>query len=200
MHSMTKGSAMPAASNTPAAILYAGGRLILGDGTEPIDNGAILVRDGLIAYVGESSGVSVESDVAQVDLTGKTVMPTIVTPHGHIGYLKNGTTDSANFSRENVLDHLRRLSYYGVSVFQSLGTDRDDVELSVRNQQRDGTLADPELALLFSAANGLAAPTAGSENGGAFFAPDAIREASTPDEAREVVREVLPGDLRGDHR
>lgn len=179
-----------AVATTPAATLYTGARLILGDGSEPIDDGAILVRDGLLAYVGPAAEASVDSDVTRVDLTGKTVMPTIVNPHGHIGYLKNGVTDGANFSRDNVLDHLRRLSYYGISVFQSLGTDRDDIELSIRNEQRDGTLADPELAMLFSATNGLAAPTPGSENGGAFFAPDAIREASSPDEARAVVREI----------
>lgn len=175
---------------TTTPILYVGARLITGDGSEPIDDGAILVEDGHISYVGPRAGASVQSDVVQVDLAGKTIMPTIVNPHGHIGYLKNGTTDSENFSRENVLDHLRRLSYYGISVFQSLGTDRDDIELSIRNQQRDGTLTDPELAVLFSAANGLAAPTPGAENGGAFFAPDAIREASSPEEARAVVRAI----------
>ncbi|WP_223693525.1 amidohydrolase family protein [Leifsonia poae] len=179
-----------AVASKPTATLYEGARLIIGDGSEAIDDGAILVRDGLIEYVGPATEATIESDVRRVSLVGKTVMPTIVNPHGHIGYLKNGNTDSANFSRENVLDHLRRLSYYGISVFQSLGTDRDDVEIAIRNQQRDGTLADPELALLLSAASGLAAPTPGSENGGAFFAPDAIREASTPDEARAVVREI----------
>ena len=178
---------MPAAANQP--VLYLGARIIVGDGSEAIDDAAILVRDGRIAWVGPSADAP-DDDVAHVDLTGKTVMPTIVNPHGHIGYLRNGNTDSANFSRQNVLDHLRRLSYYGISVFQSLGTDRDDIELSIRDQQRDGTLADPELALLFSASSGLAAPTPGGENGGAFFAPDAIREASNPDEARAVVREI----------
>jgi imidazolonepropionase-like amidohydrolase len=182
-----------AEANQHTATLYVGARIIVGDGTEAIDDGAILVEEGRIAYVGPRPDAPT-SDGAHVDLSGKTVMPTIVNPHGHIGYIKNGNTDSANFSRENVLDHLRRLSYYGVSVFQSLGTDRDDIELSIRNQQRDGTLVDPELAQLFSASSGLAAPTPGGENGGAFFAPDAIREASNPDEARAVVSEIAAKD------
>lgn len=179
-----------AVADETTATLYVGARVILGDGSEAIEDGAILVRDGRIEYVGPSVNAPADAEIEAVDLTGKTVMPTIVNPHGHIGYLKNGNTDSANFSRENVLDHLRRLSYYGISVFQSLGTDRDDVEISIRNEQRDGILTDPELALLFSAASGLAAPTPGAENGGAFFAPDAIREASSADEAREVVRKI----------
>lgn len=170
--------------------LYTGARVIVGDGSAPIEDGAILTEDGLIAWVGPAADAAVQGSVTHVDLHGRTVMPTIVNPHGHIGYLKNGNTDSVNFSRENVLDHLRRLAYYGISVFQSLGTDRDDIEISIRDQQRDGTLADPELALLFSASNGLAAPTPGEGNGGAFFAPDAIREASSSEEAREAVRAI----------
>ncbi|GAA4667794.1 amidohydrolase family protein [Frondihabitans cladoniiphilus] len=170
--------------------LYTGARIIRGDGSEPIDDGFLLVRDGLLESVGPMSEAPSDESLASVDLAGKTVMPTIVNPHGHIGYLKHGVTDAANFSRENVLDHLRRLSYYGVSVFQSLGTDRDDIEITIRNEQRDGTLDDPELALLLSAATGLAAPTPGSTNGGAFFAPEAILEVSSPDEARAAVRAV----------
>lgn len=127
----------------------------------------------------------------RVDLAGKTIMPTIVNPHIHAGYLKGATTNAKNFSRQNVLDQLRRYVYYGVSVVQSLGTDRDGVEIAIRDEQRAGTLDAPELALLFSAANGIAAPTPGNGNGGAFFAPDAILEAATPQEARQRVQEVV---------
>ena len=48
-------------------------------------------------------------------------------------------TDAGNFTRENVPDHLRRIVYYGVSVVQSLGTARDDVEITIRNEQRTRT-------------------------------------------------------------
>ncbi|GAA1953526.1 amidohydrolase family protein [Microbacterium deminutum] len=176
------------ANNDPT--FFTGARLIIGDGSDPIDDAGILISNGTIIGIGPTADVSVADGVRRVDLTGKIVMPTIVNPHGHAGYLKGANTDAANFSRENVLDHLRRFVYYGVSVFQSLGTDRDDIEISIRDEQRGGTLDDPELALLLSASNGIAAPTPGGGNGGAFFAPDAIREASTPDEARQIVREI----------
>ncbi|MGW1785071.1 amidohydrolase family protein [Streptomyces sp. NPDC002143] len=172
------------------ATLFLGARLILGDGTPAIENGAILVRNGQILEIGTSCDFDAVDTALRIDLSGKTIMPTIVNPHGHIGYLKDGVTHASNFSRKNVLDHLRRLSYYGVSVYQSLGTDRNDEELSIRNQQRDGTLYEPELAMLMSAANGLAAPTPGESNGGPFFAPDVIREVSTADEARKLVQEI----------
>jgi imidazolonepropionase-like amidohydrolase len=174
-----------------ATTLFSGARLIVGDGSDPVDNAGLLVENGVIVAAGRIADIEVPAGTVRVDLTGKTIMPTIVNPHIHAGYLKGASTDAANFSRENVLDHLRRFVYYGVSVVQSLGTDRDDVEISIRDEQRLGHLDDPELALLLSASNGIAAPTPGGGNGGAFFAPEAILEAATPEEARTRVRQVL---------
>ncbi|MFJ8754946.1 amidohydrolase family protein [Streptomyces sp. NPDC102441] len=180
-------------SQTPAVsptTLFEGARVLIGDGATVIDEAHILVRDGLIADIGPAAAVSVPADAQRIDLSGKTVMPTIINPHAHVGYLVGADTGKANYSRANVLDHLRRLAYYGVGVVQSLGTDRDDTEIALRDEQRAGVLDEPGLPLLLTAGNGLAAPTPGSDNGGAFFAPDVIREVTTPDEARAVVREL----------
>jgi imidazolonepropionase-like amidohydrolase len=172
------------------AKLFTGARLIAGDGSDPIDGAALLVVDGVIRQAGPAETIAVPANAERIDLTGKTIMPTIVNPHVHLGYLKDASTDAGNFSRENVLDHLRRFVYYGVSVVQSLGTDRDDVEITIRDEQRAGVLTDPALAFVLSASNGIAAPTPGEGNGGAFFAPEAILEASTPEQARQQVRRI----------
>lgn len=170
-----------------AVTVYTGCRVIPGDGAAPIDGAAITVRDGVI----ESVGTTVPADVVErVELAGKTVMPTIINLHGHIGYWKSGQVVPENYSRENVLDHLRRLAYYGVSVFLSLGTDRDDTEISIRDEQRAGKLPNPELALLLTAGDGIVAPTPGNGNGGPHFATDVMNEVTTPEEAREAVRRL----------
>jgi imidazolonepropionase-like amidohydrolase len=169
---------------------FHGARLITGDGRTVVENGGILVDDGVITAIGPQSPLAVPVEAVRVDLTGKTVMPTIVNPHGHIGYLKDATVSKDNYSRENVLDHLHRLAYYGISVFQSLGTDRDDVEITLRNQQRSGELDDPELPQFFTAGTGLVAPTPGADNGGPYFATDVVHEVATADEARAVVRQL----------
>jgi imidazolonepropionase-like amidohydrolase len=166
---------------------YAGFRLITGSGDAPRDNASLLVRDGIIVDVNPTM---VPGDATRIDLSGKTVMPTIVNPHGHIGYMKGAETDKRHYSRANVIDHLRRLTYYGVSVMQSLGTDREDIEISVRDAQRAGELDDPELAMLLTAGDGIVAPTPGSENGGPFFATDVMIEVRSPDEARKRVCEL----------
>ncbi|MEV0487858.1 amidohydrolase family protein [Streptomyces sp. NPDC050508] len=170
-----------------AATVYTGCRVIPGDGTAPIDGAAITVRDGVI----ESVGTAVPGGAMErIDLTGKTVMPTIIDTHGHLGYWKSGRVASQNFSRENALDHLRRLAYYGVSALLSLGTDRNDTEIGIRDEQRAGKLSDPELALLLTAGTGIVAPTPGNGNGGPHFATDVMNEATTAEQAREAVRRV----------
>ena len=167
--------------------VYTGARLITG--TQVIEDSALIVRDGVVEWVGPAAEASPEGVV--VPLRGKTIIPALVNPHGHIGYLR-GTTASAEFySRANVIDHLHRLAYYGVSTFQSLGTDRDDTELAVRDDQRAGVLGERDVAELFTAGAGIvAAPAPGEPNGGPFFAGDVVHEATGPAEVREYVRSL----------
>lgn len=170
--------------------VFEGARLITGDGSAPIEHGALVVRDGIIESLGDSNTIKRPAGASVIDLSGKTVMPMIVNVHGHVGYMKGAATGAEHFSRENVLDHLRRYAYYGVGVIQSLGLDRDGVEIAIRDEQRRGTLVDPDLALLLSAANGIVVPTPGSVNGGPFFATDVVHEASDAAEARTYVRSM----------
>jgi len=169
-------------------IIFTGAHVIVGDGVTSLDDATIVVREGIIVEVTDSRVLDVPSEALHVDLRGKTVMPTIINPHGHIGYLRGSVASSENYSRANVIDHLHRLAYYGVSAFQSLGTDRGDTEITLRDEQRSGSLGDQDVATLFSAGNGLVAPTSGCTNGGAFFAPDSMTEISTVEDAREAVR------------
>ncbi|MGD9903651.1 MAG: amidohydrolase family protein [Vicinamibacterales bacterium] len=175
----------PAADRVTA---FAGARLIRGDGSPAIDDAVLVVRDGVISAAGPRGEIEVPADATRVDLSGRTVMPLIVNVHGHIGYMRGATTERGHYSRDNVLDHLRRFTYYGIGAFQELGTDRDDVEVTIRDEQRAGTLADPALAWFFTAGNGIVAPTPGAANGGPFFATDVIHEAATPEQARAAVQ------------
>lgn len=166
--------------------IYTGARVISGE--HVAQDAAIVVRDGAIEHVGGPIDVAPEDTV--VSLAGKTVIPAIVNPHGHIGYMRGTTTDAANYTRENVIDHLRRLVYYGVSTFQSLGTDRDDTEVGVRDDQRAGKLPERHVAQLLTAGTGIVAPTPGATNGGPFFAVDVVYEATSPEGARAHVRRL----------
>jgi imidazolonepropionase-like amidohydrolase len=174
------------AAQSGSVVIFEGARVIPGDGRPAIEDAAMLVRDGVIAQVGRRAEMKAPAGAQRVDVNGKTVMPLLLNVHGHIGYLKGTSVDAANYSRANILDHLRRLEYFGVAAFQSLGTDRDDLELRMRDEQRAGTLAAG--VRLFTAGDGIVAPNAGSPNGGPGFATDVVREAATPEQARTHVR------------
>src|ERR1043165_5796732 len=67
-------------------VLYESARLIVGDRTTPVENGAFLVENGRIAAIGRKGALAAPSGGSRVDLTGKTVMPAFVNAHVHIGY------------------------------------------------------------------------------------------------------------------
>src|SRR5215510_5314069 len=73
---------------TGGAVVYEGARLILGDSSAPIDNGAFVVQNGRFTAVGRRGAVPAPSGATRVDLAGKTVMPAIVNAHAHFGYEK----------------------------------------------------------------------------------------------------------------
>lgn len=168
---------------TGGAILFEGGRLIVGDGSPPIEQSAFVVRGDTIEAVGRAGALQVAADVTRVDLRGTTVIPALVDAHSHPGYtdVRAMTTAAANFTRENLLDHLRRYAFYGVAATLSMGVDRGDLAYELRAQPTSGA------ALLRTAGRGIALPSAGP---GAEYRRDAAYGVSNETEARQAVREL----------
>src|SRR5262245_33896610 len=72
-------------------VLYEGARLIPGDGSTPIESAAMLVEHGMISKVGAKGRVNAPRSALRVDLTGKTIMPTLIDAHGHPGFQRGLT-------------------------------------------------------------------------------------------------------------
>jgi len=89
-------TAMPAAAQTVA---ITGGMVALGDGSEPIPGGTVVIRDGRIAAAGDSSDVAVPAGAQVVDARGKWVTPGIVAGFSRLGLneidLSGGITDTS---------------------------------------------------------------------------------------------------------
>ena len=141
----------PATEQAPAATgvtVFEGARLIVGDGSAPIENAAFIVENDRFTQVGRAGELKVPAGAARVDLTGKTVMPAIIDTHTHLAV-----------TREALVDQLQRKAYYGVGVAMSLGQDTGDVAFQVREE----TI--PNAARLRTAGRGITMPEPGPHGG-----------------------------------
>jgi imidazolonepropionase-like amidohydrolase len=196
------GAQIPTAAQAQApqaaapAVVYEGARLITGGG-EVIDNAAFVVENGRFTQVGRRGELQLPASIAHVDLGGKTVMPTMVDLHGHIGFqnIPAGTMSKETFTRENLIDHLQRLAFSGVGAVVSIGdlidrsdmkggrTGWGDVPLRVRDEVVPGA------ALFRTAGAGLAWPGSGAQ--GHPSRVDISYPVSTVDEAKAAVDDYV---------
>ncbi|HYL35422.1 MAG TPA: amidohydrolase family protein [Bryobacteraceae bacterium] len=171
------------------AVLYEGARLIIGDASAPIENGAFVVQNGRITAIGPKGSVKAPSGASHVDLTGKTVMPAMNNVHIHAAYEGYVSWSAENHSIENLLDHMEREAFYGVGTAMTMGDQPDDFAIKFQRDQIAGKF--PSAARFFFAA-GMATPGGG---------PDqlliqgttplhAVHEVSTPEQAVAVVKEL----------
>ena len=174
----------PPEEPTSTVVAYEGATLITGDGGPPLGGGVLVVDQGVITDVGLAANVTIPEGATVVDLTGKTVMPTLVDLHGHVGFVDGLSFDSANYTRENIVDQLRRYAYHGVGAIVSMGTDPGELAFEIQADQQAGTLGG---ARLHTAFRGIARPNAGP--GAPTMRPTALG-ASTAEEARALVAEI----------
>src|SRR5215510_7624585 len=118
----------PASSQVRRPAVWLGGaRLIVGDRSPVIESSAFLVEGDSFTWVGKKGERQPPANATRVDLTGKTVMPTLIDGHNHIGLVneKDGTNKKANYTRENLIDQLQRYAYYGTAATLSMGLEAD---------------------------------------------------------------------------
>ena len=93
---MTLGLAVPAAAQT---IAITGGRVVVGDGSPPINGGTVVIRDGRIVAAG--ANVVVPAGATVVDARGKWVTPGIVAGFSRIGLIEVDAVDPSNDAQAN---------------------------------------------------------------------------------------------------
>src|SRR5580704_16701292 len=105
---------LSAAAAQQNAILFEGARLIIGDGSAPVENSAFLIEGNKILKVGKKGELQLPAGAARINLAGKTVMPALVDAHTHLGWqvIKTGRIGADTYTRENLIDHLQRCAYY----------------------------------------------------------------------------------------
>src|SRR6266550_6387919 len=178
---------------TQRATVFEGARLIIGNGSAPIERSAFVIQGQRITAVGRVGEIQIPAGAARVDLTGKTVMPAIVDTHSHLGYFDEVADKEMvdGLTRERVLDHLDRFAYTGHALTYSLGSDMpnfidarysDDPKSFV--DLRDASEQDSFTgARYFTVGRGLAWPGTGNPRSSTFYpivspwlAQNAVRE------------------------
>jgi len=170
---------------------YEGARVIVGDGTAPIENAALLVQGGVFTWVGTAGQRQPPPGATRIDLSGKTVMPSLIDGHNHIGLVneRDGSNSKANYRRTNLIDQLQRYAYYGVSAAMSMGLEADE-ELAY--QLRDEVI--PNAARFLTVGKGIAAtPIAGPPGEPRLGIPSGAR---TEKEGRDRVRALKARGVR----
>jgi imidazolonepropionase-like amidohydrolase len=122
---------------------FEGARLIMGDGSVPIENATLVVDGSKIVQAGRATDVTVPIGATRVSLAGKTVMPAIIDTHVHL-----------TPTRERLVRDLKRRGYFGVGAAMSLGQDPYDL-LDIRGQTIPGA------ARFLSAGRGITMPEPG---------------------------------------
>ncbi len=179
-----------------AQTLFEGARLITGDGAV-IENSAFVVRNNLFTQVGRKGQIALPAGGKRIDLTGRTVMPTLVDLHGHLGFqdLANGKMSKEMFTRENLIDHLQRFAYNGVGAVVGVGdlVDRSDMKGgrtgwgNVPLRVRDEVV--PGAAMYRTAGTGMAWPGSGAQ--GDPSRVDVAYPVTTPAEARAAIDDYV---------
>lgn len=134
--------------------LYEGALLITGEGNA-IESSAFLVDGDRFTRIGRKGEIELPIGSTRIDLNGKTVMPTLIDTHVHLGYRKGLVLSPSNYTRETISDTLDRFAYYGVGAILETGTAIGNLSYQMRSEPG------PRPHFL-TAGRGLAMPNAGA--------------------------------------
>ncbi|GGB02939.1 amidohydrolase family protein [Puia dinghuensis] len=156
--------------------------IIDGTGREPQSHMTMLIQNGRIAKLTRDK-IAVPPGTAQIDMTGKYLMPQLINCHGHLGNVRDTTASSANYTRENVIRQLQLYQDYGVGAVLSMGTEQP-LGLSIREDSRAGLIPG---ATMYSALFGFGVKGAMPPESAGFTS---IYRPETPAEAANDVDEL----------
>ena len=82
------------AASAQQTVAITGGRVVIGDGSEPIENGTVVVQGGRVVAAG--ANVAVPPGAQVIDARGKWVTPGIVAGFSRIGLVEVDAVDPSN--------------------------------------------------------------------------------------------------------
>jgi imidazolonepropionase-like amidohydrolase len=159
-------------------------RLIDGNGGPPQEDVTLLIEDQRIAAIGTQQSLLLPAAVRVLDLTGKTVLPGLISDHSHLGITNGATAQSGNYNRDNIVRELRQWQRYGVTTVMSLGLNQP-LFYALQPQAHAGTLPGADF---FGADRGIGVPDGAPP---VNLAGDQLYRPATPAEARAAVDDMV---------
>jgi imidazolonepropionase-like amidohydrolase len=176
-------------------------RVIDGNGGPPLEHADILITGSKITAIqaeadpqrdgqpdgqpGNHNAIKPPLNTTIIKLTGKTVLPGLISNHSHLGVVKGTTASGNNITRANILRQLKQYTAYGVTTVTSLGLNLEPF-YGVQPQAHSGAT---RTADLFGADKGFGAPN-GAPPASSGILDTQVYRPSTPEEARSQVRET----------
>ncbi len=78
-------------------VVITGGKVVIGDGGDPIENGTVLIRGGRVVAAG--ANVTVPANARRIDASGKWVTPGIFAGFSRVGLVEVGAVTQTNDTR-----------------------------------------------------------------------------------------------------
>ncbi len=175
---------MATAARDAETVVFEGAQLVDGTGRPPLSDSVLIVERGRILAAGKMGEVRYPKGARAIEARGKTIVPTLINLHGHLGLTQNGLeVGSGNYTEGNVRTQLEKYLAYGVGTVVSLGTDQDLI-YKLREAQRTGDFSG---ARIYTAGRGFGVK--GGYPPTLTNAQDVYRPES-PAQAREQAREL----------
>ena len=128
-------------------IAIKGGRVIDGSGTEPLENGVVLIEGKEIAGVGRQEELDIPPDAEVLDATGKTVMPGLIDAHVHITMtefdIQRMLTTPFSLTFYETIQNMQATLEAGVTTAR----DASGADLGVKLAVERGLIAGPRLII-----------------------------------------------------
>jgi imidazolonepropionase-like amidohydrolase len=151
-------------------------RVIDGTGAAPRTDQAIVIQDGKIAAISDSSAVKTPDQARVLDLSGYSVIPGLVGMHNHLHYTADQSADAPGQLINAITFSAPRLYLAaGVTTMRTTGSIEPYAELNLKRQIDAGQSPGPKIDV-----------TAPYLEGPGSFLPQ-MHELSGPDDARRMV-------------
>ncbi|MCC9138885.1 amidohydrolase family protein [Pontibacter silvestris] len=158
--------------------------LIDGTGAPAQNDMTLIIQADTIYAIFPHGSMELLENSEVTDLEGKTIMPSMVNTHGHVGLLKGNKVAKENYTRENILRQLEQYEQYGVGAVLSLGSDRE-IMFALADSSQHGQLSG---AMVFTAGYGIGVPKGAPPQNAGF---DKVIRPMSAKEATEEMQQLV---------